>query len=284
MERDKNNYLWTIFHFFYSHTRTTSHPDIDLEQNQEATSLQTDLVRAHLGQLRLQFWSVWVPCGDRDATQTVLQQIDLVKRLGRQYSDAMHVVDTASEARAALARGQLASFVGMEGAHPLNNSMALLRQMRAAGVKYMTLTHSCSTGFAETSVNERLVGVARQQPYADVAGLTAYGERVVLEMNRIGMIVDLSHVSAAVMRQALTVSKAPVKSFCCFRVLPSLSKLVVVSTRLVGDLQSLFGTSGLQRYSKRTRSCIAIRQGQRWRHSSQFLLWIFVDKSTQIDR
>ena len=237
-----------------------------------ATGLDTDFVRAAAGGLRGQFWSVWTPCEVsrgrrgaacaacaarrrwrwlRDAAQAgydslalAVEQIDRVKQMAARYGGALQFAASAADERRAFAGGKLASFIGMEGGHMINNSLALLRQFHALGVRYLTLTHFCSTGWAEMSGNERLApplpaaGLAaapRLPPYAAVVGLTAFGRDVVREMNRLGMLVerrraarrpaavtgrrqvDLSHVSARTMHDALDVSLAPVPTICCAR-------------------------------------------------------------------
>jgi membrane dipeptidase len=193
---------------------------LDLNSNLgKLLQIDTDFVRTTVGGLRGQFWSVWASCADDTPVQTALEQIDVVKQLATQYGNHVQFVTTAADARAAVTAGRLASFIGVEGGHMMNNSLAVLRQLHALGARYMTLTHSCSTGWAESSVNENLGGVNAQlgldavprvAPYASVRGLTAFGRQVVREMNRLGMIVDLSHVSSRTMHDALDVTLAPV--------------------------------------------------------------------------
>jgi membrane dipeptidase len=173
--------------------------EIDLTQNVPA--LQTDLPRLRAGGVGGQFWSVFVPTslqGDSAVTAT-LEQIDFVYALATRYAGELAVATTADQVESVHASGRIASLLGMEGGHSINESLATLRMMRALGVRYMTLTHNDNLPWADSATDEPVLG-----------GLSPFGEDVVREMNRIGMLVDLSHVSADVMRQALRVTGAPV--------------------------------------------------------------------------
>jgi membrane dipeptidase len=178
--------------------------DYDLDQVDLVAGeprLHTDLPRLRRGQVGAQFWSVYVPStwqGDRAVTAT-LEQVDFVRRLSARHPEHLALVDSAQEVREAFAAGRVASLLGMEGGHSINCSLAVLRAMRALGVRYMTLTHNDNVPWADSATDEPVLG-----------GLSALGEEVVREMNRIGMLVDLSHVSADVMRHALRVSTRPV--------------------------------------------------------------------------
>jgi membrane dipeptidase len=148
-----------------------------------------------------QFWSVWVPVEIQGykAVQTTIEQIDLVKRLTAQYSGTFAMAYTAADVRRIHKAGKIASLIGIEGGHQINDSLPVLRQMYDLGARYMTLTHVTNTSWADA---------ATDAPAHH--GLTPFGETVVSEMNRIGMLVDLSHVSPETMRAALASSKAPV--------------------------------------------------------------------------
>jgi membrane dipeptidase len=149
----------------------------------------------------MQFWSVYVPCrlsGDAAVT-AVVQQAELVHTLAAQYPSQLRIVGTAAEARAAFADGRIASMLGAEGGHSINSSLGVLRALYRLGVRYMTLTHNDNTPWADSATDEPAAG-----------GLTDFGREVVREMNRIGMLVDLSHVAATTMRDALDVAEAPV--------------------------------------------------------------------------
>jgi membrane dipeptidase len=163
--------------------------------------MHTDIARLREGKVGGQFWSVYVPVSldDEQAVQATIEQIDVAKRLVAANPGALAYAETAQEAGSAMRGGKVASLLGMEGGHSIGNSLAVLRQMYAMGARYMTLTHSKNTPWADSATDE---------PEHD--GLTDFGRDVVREMNRIGMLVDLSHVSAATMNDALDVAKAPV--------------------------------------------------------------------------
>src|SRR3954470_11219021 len=163
--------------------------------------LQTDLPRLRAGGVGAQFWSVFVPCelSGGDAVAAPLEQIDFVDRLVERYPDTLARARTADDVEAAVASGRIASLMGMEGGHSIGESLAVLRQMQALGVRYMTLTHNENTSWADSATDTPVLG-----------GLSEFGRAVVREMNRIGMFVDLSHVSADVMRDALDETTAPV--------------------------------------------------------------------------
>ncbi|MFE5734334.1 dipeptidase [Streptomyces sp. NPDC056528] len=163
--------------------------------------LHTDLARLRAGGVGAQFWSVYVPCrlaGD-DAVSATLEQIDAVDQLLERYVADLAPALTADDMEAARKQGRIASLKGAEGGHSINNSLATLRALHALGVRYMTLTHNDNNDWADSATDEPGVG-----------GLSAFGRRVVREMNRSGMLVDLSHVAATTMRDALDATAAPV--------------------------------------------------------------------------
>jgi membrane dipeptidase len=173
--------------------------EVDLEQPQPG--LHTDFPRLRAGGVGMQFWSVYVPCrltGDAAVT-AVIQQAELVHTLAAQYPSQLRIVSTAAEARAAFADGRIASMLGAEGGHSINSSLGVLRALHRLGVRYMTLTHNDNVPWADSATDEPAAG-----------GLTDFGREVVREMNRIGMLVDLSHVAATTMRDALDCAEAPV--------------------------------------------------------------------------
>ena len=164
-------------------------------------SVHTDLPRLRAGGVAAQFWSVFVPCsltGDAAVTAT-LEQVDFVHRLVRSLPGDLMLSRTADEVERAMAGGRIASLMGMEGGHSINESLGTLRMMHRLGVRYMTLTHNENVPWADSATDEPALG-----------GLSDFGREVVREMNRIGMFVDLSHVSADVMRDAIKVASAPV--------------------------------------------------------------------------
>jgi len=163
--------------------------------------LHTDLARLRAGGVGAQFWSVYVRTdytGDH-AVSATLEQIDCVRALAARYPDDLRLAFTADEMEAARADGRIASLMGAEGGHSIDCSLATLRALYALGVRYMTLTHNDNLPWADSATDRPVAG-----------GLTRFGEEVVREMNRLGMLVDLSHVSADTMRDALRVTRAPV--------------------------------------------------------------------------
>jgi membrane dipeptidase len=173
---------------------------VDLAADQSAR-LHTDLVRLRAGGVGAQFWSVYVRsdyAGDK-AVSATLEQIDFVHALTERHPEVLRLALTADDMETARAEGRIASLMGAEGGHSIDCSLATLRALHTLGVRYLTLTHNDNTPWADSATDEPAAG-----------GLTAFGEEVVREMNRLGMLVDLSHVSADTMRAALRVSEAPV--------------------------------------------------------------------------
>ena len=163
--------------------------------------LMTDIPRLRAGMVGGQFWSVWVPVDIKgpEAVQTTIEQIDLVKRMAAKYPSVFEIAYTAADVRRIHKAGRIASMIGIEGGHQINESLAVLRQMYDLGARYMTLTHVLDTRWADAATDAPVHH-----------GLTPFGEEVVREMNRLGMLVDLSHVSPDTMRTALRVTAAPV--------------------------------------------------------------------------
>ena len=163
--------------------------------------IQTDLARLRKGRVGAQFWSVYVAptLNEQQAVQATLEQIDLVYRLAARYPRELQIATTADEVERAMKQGRIASLIGIEGGHSIGSSLGVLRQMYALGARYMTLAHYRTIGWADS---------ATDKPQSD--GLNDFGRDVVREMQRIGMVVDLSHVSDATMNDALDVAKAPV--------------------------------------------------------------------------
>jgi membrane dipeptidase len=175
--------------------------DIAQDQSKLQKPLHTDIARLRAGHVGAQFWSVYVPATLKgsDAVQTTLDQIDVVHRLGARYPETFALALTADDVARIQKSGRIASLIGMEGGHSINNSMATLRMLYRAGARYMTLTHSANVDWADSATADPKVG-----------GLSAFGKAVVGEMNRLGMLVDLSHVAPSTMHAALDVSAAPV--------------------------------------------------------------------------
>ena len=164
-------------------------------------SLHTDIPRLRQGGVGGQFWSVYVPASmqGREAVRATIEQIDIVHRMMRRWPETFRFTRTAQEVERTFRDGRIASMIGMEGGHAIDNSLATLRMMRALGVGYMTLTHGANVPWADSATDKPING-----------GLSAFGEEVVREMNWLGMLVDLSHVSPETMADAIRVSEAPV--------------------------------------------------------------------------
>ncbi|MFE5187445.1 dipeptidase [Streptomyces sp. NPDC056628] len=172
----------------------------DIAADQSA-HLHTDIPRLRAGGVGAQFWSVYVRsdyAGDQ-AVSATLEQIDCVRQLLARYPADLRPALTAADMEAARAEGRIASLMGAEGGHSIAESLATLRALYALGVRYMTLTHNDNIAWADSATDEPGVG-----------GLSAFGREVVREMNREGMLVDLSHVAATTMRDALDTTAAPV--------------------------------------------------------------------------
>lgn len=177
----------------------------DLDRRDIATDqsahLHTDLPRLRAGGVGAQFWSVYVRTdltGDA-AVSACLEQIDVVRELAARYPQDLELAFTADDMTGARERGRIASLMGAEGGHSINNSLATLRALHRLGVRYMTLTHNDTIDWADSATDEPRHG-----------GLSPFGVEVVREMNRVGMLVDLSHVAATTMRDALRATEAPV--------------------------------------------------------------------------
>ena len=156
----------------------------------------TDLDRLRKGGIKAQIWSAFVKCGE--GVQEALEQVDLVKRMINEYDDTLELALSPKDIRDIAARGKIASLIGLEGAHSVGVSLPALRMFYELGARYLTLTHSCSNKWADSSMDQRN------------GGLTLRGREAVLEMNRLGMIIDISHVSFQTMSDVLEISKVPV--------------------------------------------------------------------------
>jgi len=167
----------------------------------QPTSGHTDIARLRAGMMGAQFWSVYVPyeAVEEGAAKVQLEQIDIARQVIARYPDVFEPAHTAADIERIFAQGKIASLLGMEGGHAIENSLGALRAYFDLGARYMTLTHGTTIDWADSGTGE---------PTHD--GLTAFGEEVVREMNRLGMMVDLSHTSPASMHDALDVTEAPV--------------------------------------------------------------------------
>ena len=183
--------------FDFQDTTDTAKPDA----TPPAIAMHTDLNRLRKGHVGAQFWSVYVPSNTNEAlaVQQTIEQIDVMRRLAQRYPNDLMLADNSVALEKAMKAGKVAGMLGIEGGQSIGSSLAVLREMFGMGVRYMTLTHGKNVPWADS---------ATDTPQHD--GLTDFGRQVVMEMNRIGMIVDLSHVSEATMTDALAASKAPV--------------------------------------------------------------------------
>jgi membrane dipeptidase len=164
--------------------------------------LHTDIDRLKLGNVGAQFWSVYVPAETRGAGtayRTTIEQIEIVREMIKRYPDIFQLALDAEGVREARQAGKIASLIGMEGGHSIEDSIQNLRRLHAMGARYMTLTHSDTLAWADAATDD-----------AEHSGLTPFGEEVVREMNRLGMLVDLSHVSPDTMHDSLDITKAPI--------------------------------------------------------------------------
>src|SRR5947209_3952708 len=164
--------------------------------------LMTDIPRLRAGGVSAQFWSDYVPAEtekDHTAVAKTLEQIDVVRRMVKQYPNDLELALTVADIERIHKEGKIASLIGIEGGYSIDNSLGVLRMMYLLGVRYMTLTHTATLAWADSATDE-----------PKNHGLSKFGEEVVAEMNRLGMLVDISHVSADTMRHALRVTRAPV--------------------------------------------------------------------------
>jgi membrane dipeptidase len=190
-----NDYPWAV----REHDPSRSLDTLDIRKPQP--SIMTDIARLKEGGVGGQFWSVYVPVelqGQAAVTAT-LEQIDIVHRMVRKYPETFELALTADDVERIHKAGKIASMIGMEGGHSIDNSLADLRMFQKLGARYMTITHTSNTPWADSATDTPKSG-----------GLSSFGEEVIREMNWLGMLVDLSHVSPDTMEDAIRVSQAPV--------------------------------------------------------------------------
>jgi membrane dipeptidase len=189
-----NDLLWAL-------RKAREKDDEEPDVGEGAPRFHTDLLRLEAGGVRGQFWSVYVPSDlptDEAVIQT-LEQVDRFLALLRAHPDRLALARTADDVRRIAAQGKVASMIGVEGGHSIGGSLGALRVLAELGARYLTLTHNDDTAWADSATGLHSNG-----------GLTTFGEEVVRELNRLGVLVDLSHVSEDTMRQAIEVSRAPV--------------------------------------------------------------------------
>ncbi|KYM89463.1 Dipeptidase 1 [Atta colombica] len=202
-----NDLPWNIRKFLKNQLREFRFDDLsDIHPWSRSAWSHTDLKRLRQGMVAAQFWSAYVPCSSQhlDSVQLALEQIDLIRRLVNKHADSMVLVTTAEGIERAHKEARLASLIGVEGGHAVGASLAVLRMLYELGARYLTLTHTCNTPWADCSTADEPGQVPQ------IGGLSNFGKSVVLEMNRLGMMVDLSHVSVPTMLAAMTTSRAPV--------------------------------------------------------------------------
>lgn len=192
-----NDLPWAI-----RQSETAPH-DVEASEHdlRSATPFHTDLARLRQGRVGGQFWSVYIPyeAVEEGAAKVQLEQIDIANQIIDKYPDALELALTASDVETAFGRGRIASMLGMEGGHAIENSLGTLRAFYSMGVRYMTLTHNGTLDWADACCDEPRHG-----------GLSEFGKEVVREMNRMGMLVDLSHTSPETMNDVLDIAEAPV--------------------------------------------------------------------------
>ena len=189
-----NDYPWAL--------REKAQRDLDkLDITKSQPSIMTDIPRLRSGGVGGQFWSVYVPAelAGQAAVTATLEQVDIVHRMMRKYPETFELALTADDVERTFKKGKIASLVGVEGGHSIDNSLGALRMFYQLGARYMTLTHSRNVPWADSCSDEPVLG-----------GLSPFGEQVVREMNWLGMLVDLSHTSPETMADAIRVSEAPV--------------------------------------------------------------------------
>jgi membrane dipeptidase len=188
-----NDFPWEV--------REKSAGDVDARDMRDTVQGHTDIARLRAGGVGAQFWSVYVPATlqGQGAVTATLEQIDIVHRMMRKYPDTFELALTAGDIERIFAAGKIASLIGMEGGHSIDSSLGALRMFHRLGARYMTITHGANVPWADSATDTPALG-----------GLSPFGETVVREMNWLGMMVDLSHVSPETMADAIRVSDAPV--------------------------------------------------------------------------
>ncbi|XP_076029223.1 dipeptidase 1-like [Oratosquilla oratoria] len=203
-----NDLPWNVRKFLHNKLHSFNLSD-DLRNEKpwrKSIFSHTDLPRLKKGHVSAQFWSAYVPCESQflNTVQLLLEQIDVIKRMLAAHTNVTTIVTTPAGIMEEFRRGRIASLMGVEGGHALGSSMGVVRALYDLGVRYITLTHKCHTPWAECSE------INSTSPPANAKGLTPYGEVMIQELNRVGMIIDVSHTSRRTAKDVLRISKAPI--------------------------------------------------------------------------
>ncbi|XP_007670815.2 dipeptidase 1 [Ornithorhynchus anatinus] len=197
----------------------------------------TNIPKLREGFVGGQFWSAYVPCEtqNKDAVKRTLEQIDVIQRICKKYPETFKCATKSSDVKQAFQEKKVASLIGVEGGHSIDSSFGVLRALHHLGMRYMTLTHSCNTPWADNW----LVDTKTDKPESN--GLSPFGQRVVKEMNRLGVIIDLAHVSLKTMQDVLNISQAPVifSHSSAFSICPHRRNVPDDILKLVNKTQSL---------------------------------------------
>lgn len=195
-----NDLPWQLLNLF---NNQLLRPDADLNK---LAQTHTNIPKLKAGFVGGQFWSAYMPCDtqNKDAVKRILEQMDVIHRMCQLYPETFMCVTNSSDILQAFRRGKVASLIGVEGGHLIDSSLGVLRTLYHLGMRYLTLTHNCNTPWADNWL------VDRGDDEAESHGLSPFGKRLLNEMNRLGVMIDLSHVSVATMKDALQISRAPV--------------------------------------------------------------------------
>ncbi|CAF0875989.1 unnamed protein product [Adineta ricciae] len=200
-----NDWAWVIRKYFRNNITGLDLNDMTKYRN--ITTIHTDITRLRKGQVGGQFWSIYTPCEHqgRDATVSFMEQIDLVNRIIAKEPEAFQLARTAAEVREAFQAKRIASLLGVESGQAIESTFSILRLFYQLGVRYMTLTHNCNTPWADQNRVDRPGSTLPKNE-----GLTEFGKKIIAEMNRLGMLVDLAHVSKKTMLDVLDVTRSPI--------------------------------------------------------------------------
>jgi len=201
-----NDFAWSVRDIYQNDlTRLNFNSNLTQDPLWEGEICHTDLPKLREGHVGGQFWSAYVGCDSqyKDALLLFIEQMDVIKRLANEYPNDLEFVTDSSSLEKAISEKKIGSMIGIESGHAMGNSLATLRNLYELGARYITLTHMCNTPWADAAQAETVFPERND-------GLSTFGEDIILEMNRIGMLVDLAHVSRKTMSDVLNVTRAPV--------------------------------------------------------------------------